>query len=168
MSHVPLETCKKGSDTRSGDLNLTMNNEDNVEVDDDAILQEIALDEPKEGPQKGEGLKPEIPIRGLIDESTFPEIVLHGAEAIFPDDFEYVLCIPKQNKYEKPKVVDGDNPNLARPENVVPQDWQAGVKFFINGVQKTFRNLVITIDDKMEIDAMNRVIPKFVKVDIYG
>jgi len=85
-----------------------------------------------------------------------------------PRDYEYMLAIPKLLVVEKAPPR-GDNPSMARTrEELMPNDWQPGVKFYINGVIKNFKGLEIIIDDEQELDKKGHVLPKFPKVKIHG
>jgi hypothetical protein len=86
-----------------------------------------------------------------------------------PREYEYVLAIPKLLATVMVPPGKGDNPAMGRArEELVPSDWQPGVKFYINGVLKNFKGLEIAIDDEMELDKKGKVLPKFPKVKIHG
>lgn len=90
-------------------------------------------------------------------------------EMLNPQDYEYVLAIPKLLATVMVPPGRGDNPATARArEELAPNDWQPGVKFYINGVIKNFRALEIAIDDEQELDKKGHVLPKFPKVKIHG
>jgi len=158
---------------------MAMKNEDNVKTDDEAILKIIEAGVPggkkptmpPGGPPRGQA--PPQPPAVDVDHVSIglrAELEEPFSEVVFPKDYEYVLCIPKSLAMEKvtrPGDADMEDGKM-RAEKLAPQDWQPGVKFYINGVEKKFHELAIELTDEVKLDARGRSLPVLPKVIIRG
>jgi hypothetical protein len=105
---------------------MALKSKDNISISDDCKLQVSKPGEPKDtDPKKG---------------SNIMEINM--------DDYEYVLLIPKTFRKEKVRNPDGSMGG----DEVMPAAWCPGVRFFINGVDKSFRELEIILSDPVNVD----------------
>jgi len=91
---------------------------------------------------------------------------VNAPRVINVSEYEYVLAIPK-SFVEMDRIMDKDGvPYKVR--DLVLNDWQSGVQFYINGLRKTFRELQISLDDHLDLDRYGKALPILPKVKIVG